>query len=131
MNLNLGHRNVLFSFLGDPMLGKDQRAIGMVMILMTEKKRNFRTADRPVDWEKVALLAGYGERTCRRVFGELIAAGWLEKREDKMHAYQIARTRLAIAVAKLEEHMAVVRAAQSERDKARQDPAKGEAANAQ
>lgn len=115
MSGTLYHRSLLFSFLGDPSLSKDQRAIGVVLILKTSKKMNFRTTDRPVDWDKIGLLTGYGERTIRRVFRELIKAEWLELCEGKQHAYRVVRTRIAIAQAKLAEHMAAVSAAERDR----------------
>lgn len=122
--MKLSHRQLLFSFLGDPALSQHQRAIGVVLILKTAPK-GFRSADRPVDWDGIALLSGYGEKTARRVFQELIEAGWLEMREGKQHAYQVVRTRLVVAIARQAEHDERVRQAQMERSRSE---AKAEAA---
>jgi len=124
--VKITHRQLLFSFLGEPALTARQRGIGVVLILKTRPK-GFGTADRPVDWEKIALLSGYSERIARQVFWELVAADWLEIREGKQHAYQVVRTRLVVAIARQAEHDERVRAAQMEM--AASHPAAAEAGN--
>lgn len=109
--INLNHRVMLFSFLGDETLTLPQRGVGTVLILRGWPHRRFWSG-WGLTWSKIAALSGYDEQTCETVYGELLALEWLAQKErgDGAVGYEVPRARIDNAIERQRAHLAALEA---------------------